>query len=322
MLVHVTWQTRRKQGALPAQLEVPDQVENDDVPGFLEAQHHATVKEWKPLTRRADPTTPQRLSCPHCGGGEFTEIGYVDYRSNGAITVDSVGLAFIPDGDLRRGEDYHPITFECHDCAECVRTLASEPFERSDPDALRVRLARERQQIAEEEQEHPSRDALDYENDAGMLPNLEALGSVEAFDAGVEAGIELATGAALRTICGRRAYVARNDWRLRLLNFARTVLEEPGARLITLSAGGKVAVASRLYPETAYSSPQQMMDVACARQTRVQNETDANVYVARRHRDGVVIYTYRHGLLIDESDSAAATAFPRPTGSDPHPGIR
>jgi hypothetical protein len=310
MLVHVTWQQSGDEAALRPELEVPDELDNDDVAGYLEEQHGGTVNEWKPLTRRADPTDPKPLACPHCGSDQFAEIGYVDYRSRGEISVDTDGTTFCADGDTRFGEDYHPIAFECADCDASGQSLAGEPFERPDPDALRVRLARERQQLAEEEQQHPSRDDLDYANADGMLPNLEALGSVEAFDAGVEGGIELATGAALRAICGTRAYIARKDWRLRLLNFARTELEEPGARLITLRAGGKIDVASRLYPETAYKNTQQMMDVACTRQTRVQNESEANVYVARRHRDGVVIFTYRHGVLIDDGDSAPATAIP------------
>jgi len=61
------------------------------------------------------------------------------------------------------------------------------------PTRFRVRLEHERQQLAEEEQEHLAPDALDYESDIGILPNVEALGPVEAYDAGIEAGIELAT---------------------------------------------------------------------------------------------------------------------------------
>jgi hypothetical protein len=306
MLVSVRWRQSGKEAALPADHEVPDKVENDDVTGYLEEQHDATVEEWKPLIRRADPVIARPLACPSCGSGQFTEIGYVDYRSRGEISVDSGGTAFVHDGDLRRGEDYHPIALECADCGFCVQTLASDPFARPDPDVLRVRLVRERQQLAEEEQEHPSREALDYENDDEMLPNLEALGPVEAYDAGVEAGIELATGAALRAICGRRAYLARTDWRLKLVNFAHGVLDEPGARLILLRPGGKIDVASRVYPETAYETPQRMMDVACTRLTRVQNETEGNVYLARRHADGIAIYTGRHYLLIDDADTTPA----------------
>jgi hypothetical protein len=306
MLVSVIWRQRGEEAALSAEHEVPDKVENDDIAGYLEAQHDASVEEWKPLTRRADPLVARALDCPSCGSDQFAEIGYVDYRSRGEISVDSSGTAFVHDGDLRRGEDYHPIALECADCGICVQTLASGPFERPDPRALRVRLARERQQLAEEEQEYPSREALDYENDDGMLPNLEPLGAVEAYDAGVEAGIELATGAALRAICGRRVYLARSDWRLKLVNFAHAVLQEPGARLISLRAGGKIDVASRVYPETAYETPQRMMDIACSRLTRVQNETEGNVYLARRHADGITIYTGRDCLLIDDADTTPA----------------
>jgi hypothetical protein len=310
MLVHVTWQQTDDGAALRPDFEVPDDLDNDDVADYLKAQYGGTVSEWKPLTRRTDPIKPQPLACPHCGGDQFAEIGYVDYRSRGEISVDTDGTTFRADGDTRFGEDYHPIAFECADCDASVTSLAGEPFERPDPYALRVRLARERQQLAEEEQQHPSRDDLDYANADGMLPNLEALSSAEAFDAGVEAGIELATGAALRAICGNVAYIARHDWRLRLLNFARTVLEEPGTRLIALRPGGHIDVASRLYPETAYKNPQQMMDVACTRQTRVQNESEANVYVARRHRADITVYCGCHFLLIDEGDTLPASAIP------------
>ena len=311
MLVSVRWRQSGKKAALPAEVEVPDEVEDDDVTDHLQENTGATAEEWKPLTRRADPTTPKPLTCPNCGSERFDEIGYVDYRSRGAITVDSAGINLTEDGELRRGENFHPIALECAECEACVQTLANEPFARPDPDALRVRLARERQELAYEEQEHPSREDLDYENGAGMLPNIEALGSVEAYDAGIERGIELATGAALRAACGTRAYIARNDWRLRLLNFARTALECNGARLIALHPGGKIDIVSRSYAEADYITSRRLMDVACARQTRVQNESDGNVYIARRHADGVVIFTARNCILIDEDDTAAATAIGR-----------
>lgn len=311
MLVSVRWRPSGTQAALPAEFEVPDEVEDDYVIAHLEENTAGTVEEWKPLTRRRDPASPQPLTCPNCASERFDEVGYVDYRARGVASADGAGIQFAHAGAVSRGENYHPIALECAECETCVQTLAGEPFERPDPDQLRVRLAHARQGLAQEEQERPPRDALDHENGAGVMPNLEALGSVEAYDAGVEAGIELATGAALRVACGTRAYIARGDWRLALLNFARTVLDEEGARLIALRAGGKIDVASRLYPASAYESSRRLMEVACARQTQVLNETEGNVYVARRYADGVVIYTARDCILLDECDSAAATAIPR-----------
>lgn len=311
MLVSVRWRQSGTRAALPAEFEVPDDVEDDYVIAHLEANTAGTVEEWKPLTRRPDPASPQPLSCPNCGSEQFDEVGYVDYRARGVASVDGAGIQFAHAGAVSRGEDYHTIAFKCAECETCVQTLAADPFERPDPDALRLRLAHARQQLAQQEQERPPRDAVDYENGAGMMPNLEALGSIEAYDAGVEAGIELASAAALRVACGTRAYIARGEWRLALLNFARTVLDEEGARLITLQAAGKIDVASRLYPASAYESSRRLMEVACARQIRVLNETEGNVYIARRYADRVVIYTARDCILLDEGDSAAATAIPR-----------
>ncbi len=311
MLVSVRWRQSGMQPALPAEFEIPDEVQDDYVIAHLEENTAGTVEEWKPLTRRPDPTFPQPVTCPNCGSERFDEVGYVDYHACGVVSVDGAGIQFAHAGAVSRGEDYHGVALQCAECETCLQTLAGEPFERPDPDVLRRRLAHAREDLAQEEQERRPRGALDYENGAGMMANLEALGSVEAYDAGVERGIELATGAALRVACGARAYIARGDWRLALLNFARTVLDEEGARLITLQAGGKIDVASRLYPAGAYQSSRRLMDVACARQTRVLNETEGNVYVARRYPDGVVLYTARDCILLDENDSAAATATPR-----------
>lgn len=319
MLVHVQWQPSGDDAAaLPTEREVPDAIENDDVASYLEEHHHRSVEEWRPLTRRADPPGAQPLSCPECGSERFTEKGYVAYRTRGLVTVTPDGITFTGDGSIRAGDDYRPVWIDCADCGAQLHTVAPDPFARRDPDAFRVKLARERSALVQEESERPSREDLDYETEAGTFPNLGALGSVEAYDAGVEAGLELATGAALRAVCGQSAYVARRDWRMRLLEFARTVVEEPGARLVVLRADSAMSIASRLYPQSAYKTSQQMMDVACARQTRVQNQSDghsiANVYVARRHPDGFTIYTGRHCILIETDSSGAAPAIP-PAGS-------
>jgi hypothetical protein len=317
MLIHVTWEQDGDEAGLRPEIEIPDCVETDDIASYLEGEHGATVKQWKPLTRRADSAEPQPLTCPQCDSERFDEVGYVDYVSRMGMSVTAAGTECEHDGNGRFGEDYHPMYVECAECGTVLRTTAHSPFEPPDPDALRRRLGLERQKLGEEECERVPRSALAYENEAGMLPNIEELGSVEAFDAGVEAGIELATGAALRVACGTTAaYVARNDWRLALLNFAHSVLDEDGARLIILRRGRRVEVGSRLYPVTAYATPRRMMEVACTRQTRVQNLTEGNVYVARRSSGGVTIYTGRDCLLIDDDDVTPAAAIPPLPSSD------
>jgi hypothetical protein len=301
MLVGITWHD----GALTSNIDVPDEIDNDAVTDYLEEQHGARVKKWTPLSRRADPSTPQPFSCPYCGDQKFEETGYSAYFVRGEMTVSSDGTEFEPDGTLRTGDDYLEMEIRCFACLNVIRQLGSDPLATPDPDVLRARIDRERQQLAEEEHEHLGRRALEWENDAGMQPNIEALGSVEAYDAGVEAGIELATGAALRASCGNRAYLARNDWRLSLARFAASTFSEDGARLIILRPHSGPDVASRIYPAGAYKTTQQMMQVAHARQTRVQNESEGNVYVARRYpagRDypaGVEVYTGPHTLLIE-----------------------
>jgi hypothetical protein len=314
MLIHVKWQQGYDDAACtPAEIEVPDAIENDDVASYLEERHPATVQEWRPLTRRADPAGAQPLSCPECSSEQFTETGYVDYRTRGLVTVTADGIIFTGDGSVEVCEDYRPMSIECGGCGASLQSIMPDPIARPDPDAFRIRLVIERRELAEKESERPLPDDLDYKTEASMLPNIVMLGSAEAYDAGVETGLELATGAALRAVCGSSAYIARRDWRMRLLDFARAVLEEPGARLIVLHAGGEISIASRLYREGDYTTPQKMMDVACTRQTRLQNESDgssfANVYVARRDQDGFVIYAGRHLVLID-TDSAAAAILP------------
>jgi hypothetical protein len=300
MLVGVTWHGE----ALTSNIDVPDEIDNDSITDYLEEQHEARVKKWTPLSRRADPTTPQPFSCPYCGGQKFEETGYIAYFVRGEMAVSSDGTQFEADGTLRTGDDYSAMEIRCFACLNVIQQLASDPFT-PDPNVVRGRFEREGQQLAEEEHEHLDHRALEYENDLGMQPNIEELGPVEAYDAGVEAGIELATGSALRAICGTYAYIARNDWRLKLARFAATTLSEDGARLIILRRGGKVEVASRLYPASAYETPQQMLRVAHTRQTRVQKESEGNVYVARRYpagRDypaGVEVYTGPHTLLIE-----------------------
>jgi hypothetical protein len=318
MLLHVTWEQDGDEAGLRPEIKIPDCVETDDIASYLEGKHGATVKQWKPLTRRDDPAEPQPLTCPQCDSERFDEVGYVDYVSRMEMSVTAAGTECEHDGNGRFGEDYHPMYVECAECDTVLRTIAHSPFEPPDPDALRRRLGLERQKLGEEECERVPRSAIEYENDDGMLPNIEELDPHEAYGAGVEAGIELATGAVLRLACGTTAaYVARNDWRLALLNFAHSVLDEDGARLIIRRPGGHIDVGSRVYPVTGYATPQRMMDVACTRQTRVQNETEGNVYVARRSPGGhITIYCGRHCLLIDDDDATPAAAIPPPPSSN------
>ncbi len=130
---------------------------------------------------------------------------------------------------------------------------------------------------------------------------------MDAYHAGTEDGIRLAIGAALRVACGPRAYLAERDWRMAVARFAAAALPSQdgnAACLIVLRAGSRLEVASRTYYAHKYATTQRMMRVAYARQTRVQNETAGNVYVARRypataqHPGGITVLTGRDCVLI------------------------
>lgn len=104
------------------------------------------------------------------------------------------------------------------------------------------------------------------------------------------------------------------DWRYWIATTGAAALEEKGAVLVLLRDG--VRVASRVYKLSEYADSHQLLDVACTRQTRVQNETEGNVYVVQRHDAGVTVYTGRHTILVDlDNERLRATGL-----TEPRPG--
>jgi hypothetical protein len=320
MLVTVNWEHAAEPSALPHEVTVPDDVESDDVDGWLEVNHHSKVKDWAPLTRRADPSEPQAVACPHCSSQTAAQVGYVEYRRRGTLTVTTQGPQFASQCETTHSDVSHPIALECADCGASLQTLGRDPLEPPDPDERRAAISRKQQELAGELEAGITSEDLDFEAESGRFPNIEALDSVEAYDAGVEQGIELATGAAIRAACGSAAYVSQRDWRMKLVRFARGAISDDGAILIILRARTGPEVASRVYRTGDYASAWRMMDVACTRQTRVQRETEGNVYVARgypstpEHPGGIAIYTGRHCLLINVTDPPCDSGVPAEGG--------
>lgn len=87
MLVHVISEQSADEPVLYADIEVPDEIADDDVAGYLEKEHGATVQRWTPLTGRADPTRP------HCAApARRRELATRAGRSPRALTIVYTGV--------------------------------------------------------------------------------------------------------------------------------------------------------------------------------------------------------------------------------------